>query len=289
MHFRHLTLLLMLTIALSGSAQDFLYKNYIGIGGGGMNYQGDLNKQSLFGKVNLAGEIFFRHDFDDRWSLNISTAYGHIEGGNPDKESLRNLSFRSMIWEAGARIEFNFVPFGRGGKHYRTTPYLFAGINFFHFNPMAQYFDSVNQALQWAELQPLGTEGQNASLYPDRTRYTLNQIAIPFGLGFKALIGEDIVLSFEYGFRKTWTDYLDDVSTTYVGRSVLDNGTDQGRLAASLADRSDEVQPDYVNAPGIKRGDDSLNDWYSFFNISISFRMEFLFGWMKSKDCETGK
>ena len=263
--------------------------NYLGIGGGGMNYQGDLNKQSLLGKVNLAGELFFRHDFDDRWALKIATAYGHIEGGNPDKETLRNLSFRSSIWEVGARIEFNFVPFGKGGKRYRTTPFLFGGINFFHFNPMAQYFDSVTKQQQWAELQPLGTEGQNSSLYPDRSRYTLNQLAIPFGMGFKALIGDDIVLSFEYGLRKTWTDYLDDVSTTYVGRDVLYNGSDQGRLAATLADRSNEVQPGYVNAPGIKRGDDSLNDWYAFFNLSISIRMEFLFGWMKSKNCEIGK
>lgn len=289
MRFRHLILFGMIALTLSVSAQGFLDKNYLGIGGGGMNYQGDLNKQSLLGKVNLAGELFVRHDFDDRWSLKISTAYGHIEGGNPDKESLRNLSFRSSIWEAGVHIEFNFVPFGQGGKHYRTTPYLFCGINFFHFNPTAQYFDSVSQQQQWAELQPLGTEGQNSSLYPDRLRYSLNQIAIPFGLGFRALIGKDIVVAMEYGFRKTWTDYLDDVSTTYVGKEVLENGTDAGRLAAILADRSDEVQSGYVNAPGIKRGDDSLNDWYAFFNLSISIRMEYLFGWMKGKDCETGK
>ncbi len=92
-------------------------------------------------------------------------------------------------------------------------------------------------------------------------------------------------LTVEYGWRKTWTDYLDDVSTTYVAPSSLGGGS-EGGMAATLADRSGEVEPGYVNAPGIKRGDDSLNDWYSFFNVSFSFSAEMLFGWMRGKTCE---
>ena len=87
-------------------------------------------------------------------------------------------------------------------------------------------------------------------------------------------------LTAEYGFRKTWTDYLDDVSTTYVGADLLRNEVEEGTLAAMLADRSETP-----NAIGIKRGDDSLDDWYSYFNLNVGFNLNMLFGWMRSKRC----
>ena len=80
-------------------------------------------------------------------------------------------------------------------------------------------------------------------------------------------------------------DYLDDVSTTYVGADLL-NGTSGSSMAAQLADRSGEVVPGYVNAVGVKRGDDALCDWYSYFGVSVVFSAEMLFGWMRGKVCE---
>ena len=91
---------------------------------------------------------------------------------------------------------------------------------------------------------------------------------------------QNVSLTAEYGFRKTWTDYLDDVSTTYVGSEVLLAGVQDGVLAAALADRSE-----VPNAVGIKRGDDSLDDWYSYFNLSLGMNLDMLFGWMRSKRC----
>ena len=93
-------------------------------------------------------------------------------------------------------------------------------------------------------------------------------------------------LSAEYGFRKTWTDYIDDVSTTYVGSALLSAEVENGGLAGIMADRSGEVEEGYVNAAGIKRGDDSLNDWYSFFTIRVGFSLETLLGWTRSKRCK---
>lgn len=263
-------------------AQDPLSHWEIGVTAGGMNYIGDLNKQSVLGKVNLAFGIVGRYNISDRWSVAVTGSYGHLQGGEPDVIALRNLSFRSYLWEGAARVEFNFVPFGTSGIHFRTTPFLFCGLGFFSFNPTAQYADPVTGEQLWTDLQPLHTEGQSLEQFPDRKPYSLAQIAFPFGFGFKIAFSKSITMTMEYGFRKTWTDYIDDVSTTYVGEQALGVGS----LSALLADRSGEVEPGYVNAAGIQRGDDSLDDWYAYFNLSLVFNMQTLFGWMRSKKCD---
>ena len=95
---------------------------------------------------------------------------------------------------------------------------------------------------------------------------------------------KSLTLSAEYGFRKSWTDYIDDVSTTYVDNAQLTYVA--GELAAGLADRSGEVEPGYVNAAGIKRGDDSLDDWFAYFNVNITLKLDYIFGWMLKKKCD---
>ena len=268
-------------------AQKSLSRSELGLTGGGMNYIGDLNGQSMFGKANLAGGLTARYNFDTRWSLALCGSYGHIEGGNPDIIARRNLSFRSKIVEGCIRAEFNFFPYGlHHGTQKRATPYIFCGIGLFKFNPQALYVDSLSGQATWYDLQPLATEGQGTTAYPERMKYQLMEVCMPFGIGYRWRLSPSVHLTVEYGWRKTWTDYLDDVSTTYVGAEVLNGPDGGGQIAAILADRSGEVVPGYVNAPGIKRGDDSLPDWYSFFNVSLSFSAEVLFGWMRGKVCE---
>lgn len=279
---RCLTVLLLLFLPIALSAQSFMSRSEIGLTFGGMNYIGDLNNQSIFGQPEMAGGVLARMNLDDRWSVALNGAYGHLKGGNPDVERRRNLSFRSYLWEANLRMEFNFVPFGTEGLRFRTTPYIFCGLGFFCFNPTTTYTNPATGETISVELQPLNTEGQGLAAYPERIPYTLIAVSMPFGLGFKAALTKDITFAVEYGFRKTWTDYIDDVSTTYVGAESLGPGS----LSATLADRSAEVEPGYVNAPGIKRGDDSLKDWYAYFNLSLSCTLDALFGWMRSKKCE---
>ena len=261
-------------------AQSALERSEIGISAGGMNYIGDLNKQSMFGKPHMGYGVFYRFNIDNRWAVMVGGSYGHIEGGNPDKIQLRNLDFYSHIYEGYARAEFNFRPFGAIGKSFRCSTFLFIGLGMFGFNPQTEYFNSATGETEWIDLCPLGTEGQGTEAYPDRIPYSLTQFMMPFGFGAKFHLGKALYISAEYGFRKTWTDYLDDVSTTYVDPSIL------SPLAAELADKSSEIKEGYKNIPGVKRGDSTLDDWYAYFNISISFSMEFLFGWMKSKNCE---
>lgn len=264
-------------------AQIDLGRMELGVCGGGMNYIGDLNNQSMLGSVNAGAGIFFRMKFGDRWALNIGGSYGHLEGGNPDYMAWRNLSFRSHLMEAYMRMEFNFWPYGIFGTTYHWTPYIFGGFGVFTFNPKAQWTDPNTGQTAWYDLQPLGTEGQGLSAYPGRSYYSLMQINMPFGLGVKIMPGKKFTLAVEYGFRKTWTDYIDDVSTTYVDNELLRNT--HGDAAAGLADRSTEVTGGKLNDAGIKRGDDSLDDWYSYFNVSFAVSFDVLFGWLKKKNC----
>ena len=265
------------------SAQLWLGKTEIGVTAGGMNYIGDLNNQSMFGKVNVAFGGLLRYNFDNRLSMRFDVDYGHVEGGNPDYIARRNLSFRSYIMEGALRAEFNFFPYGPRDDQFVWTPYIFGGIGFFVFNPQAVYTDPHTGESSWQDLQPLTTEGQGTSLNPDASPYKLKELNMPFGVGFKYSPSKALTISAEYGFRKTWTDYIDDVSTLYVDNGQLKELA--GGIAAAMADRSAEVEPGYVNAAGIKRGDDSLDDWYAYFNVCVTLKFDFLFGWLVKKRC----
>jgi hypothetical protein len=96
------------------------------------------------------------------------------------------------------------------------TPYVFVGVAVYHFNPYA--YDTTGKKVY---LQPLSTEGEGLPQYPGRKEYALTQLAIPFGGGIKFRITDRVVLAYEIGMRKLFTDYLDDVSNTYVSETVL--------------------------------------------------------------------
>jgi hypothetical protein len=94
---------------------------------------------------------------------------------------------------------------------------------------------------------------------------------MPLGLGFKFNIHKKVQLSLEYGIRLTFTDYLDDVSGTYVDPVEL--GAINGPVAASLSDRSLNQIGQAGRNTGSRRGDGAFNDWYSFFGIGITFKL----------------
>lgn len=252
--------------------------------GGAMNYIGDLNNQSVFSMPYAAGGVGVKVNLDNRWSVRAQVDYGHV-GCDKDRIELRNLSFKSHVIEVAVMGEFSFRQFGKLGVDYPWTPYIYGGIGVFHFSPEASYVDDYG-ALQWVDLQPLGTEGQGTVDFPERRPYRLMQLCLPFGVGAKWRVNKTFTLAAEYGLRKTWTDYLDDVSTTYAGSEVLEADSQNGTLAARMADRSGEVREGYVNARGIKRGDDSLDDWYAYFHLSVGIRLDVLLGWTQKKRCK---
>ena len=234
-----------------------------GILGGAGYYIGDLNNMH-FNNIRAAGGITFRKNFDRRFSFKSSALYTNVyaddANSSDDINKNRNLNFKSNIMELSGQIEFNFLPYETGNALYPFTPFVFTGVSLFNFNPRAEGSDG-----QWYALQELGTEGQGTTAFPNRKKYALTQLSIPFGGGMKIGVSDDVNIIIEYGLRKTFTDYIDDVSTTYAGLpSEFDN------ITIELSDRS-------LNGPqqaGIARGDETNKDWYSFAGVTLSFRLK---------------
>ena len=179
----------------------------------------------------------------------------------------RNLRFASNLFEFHGGLELNFLPIE--ADRVKFTPYIFGGIGLFHFNP---YTDGV--AGEKVYLRPLSTEGQNIPVYPDRKEYGVVNVSFPFGGGLKAFIGKTIMMSAEVGFRWTNTDYLDDVSKSYVNLDTL--AAYRGYQSVQLAYRGDETRNWDGNYPDYKfqRGDSQSNDWYMFANVNVGIYLK---------------
>lgn len=230
---------------------------------GGSYYIGDLNRFAHFRKTQIAGGIVYRYNIHSRLSFRGNFTYGSVIGDDAlAKDELiknRNLNFKSDIYELAAGFEFNYFPFQLGNKKYRGTAYLIVEIGMFKMNPKTNFNG------EWVALQPIGTEGQGSDLN-SKKKYPLYQMTIPLGFGAKFALGKKVTLSLEYGIRKTFTDYLDDVkSDSYVDFTRLEEAN--GPLAATLSNRSLDG-----NRYG-KRGTSATKDWYAFFGASFTFRL----------------
>jgi hypothetical protein len=213
---------------------------------GASNYMGDLsnNGRIVLSATNPSAAIIGRYNMGEKWALKGFFGYGRIAGSdeNASKDALkkRNLSFYSDIFEASAHVEFNLVRNGMiYGSKRKLIPYLFTGVGLFNFNPKANLNGTD------LELQPLGTEGQGSTTYNDREKYALTQICIPFGIGFKKKISQQLSIGLEFGARYTFTNYLDDVGGVYGDANVI--GRSNGEAAKKLSDRSGELTSDGNN------------------------------------------
>lgn len=231
-------------------------------------YMGDMNYSHFGGRLSPGGGLIFRNNFDRRWSFKTSLLYGKIMAYDEDSDDAwqrnRNLHFKNEMIEFSAQMELNYFDYQIGSNTDFISPYLFLGLSYFSSNPKAEFNGN------WYELQPLGTEGQGTSLGEDL--YKTNGIAIPMGAGIKVNVYRFIAINIEWGMRRTYTDYLDDVSGTYIDPAVL--LAENGRLAVSLADRSIEQSGPNGTNDGMQRGDPGRRDWYNFTNFTLSFRID---------------
>src|SRR5262245_31777613 len=188
---------------------------HVGLAGGLANYNGDL-LDKLYPKKITNGFIGFtvHYELQDQILLRGGYNFARVNGSDTHAEKpdlqLRNLQFESAVSEFSLVGEYHL--FNLYEK--RFTPYVFAGLAIFHFNPYT--YDSTGKK---TFLKPLSTEGQG--IYPNKKDYSLWQPAIPFGGGFKFAINENLRIGIELGLRKLFTDYLDDVSTSYPDQNDL--------------------------------------------------------------------
>ncbi len=256
--FSILTALLLVTnMAYSQAGKRTFKQHEVGILIGGSYYIGDLNPRKHFNSVQPAGGIFYRYTPNYRYAFRGGVNFGTImadDSQSSDEDQLqRNLNFKSRITELNLIAEFNFLEYRISNDKYKFTTYLFLGIDVFTFRPQAQ----VNN--QWVDLQPLRTEGEDK-------RYKLTQMSIPFGIGLKMNVSKQVGIGFEWGPRKTFTDYLDDVSGTYPDPTIKPYTSE---LSQKLSDRSKNAGSN-VNE---QRGNPRTKDWYIFFGVTLSVKL----------------
>lgn len=233
--------------------------------GGVANYQGDLQGRTFtFNQSKLGIGVGVKYDLTPHFAVRTGIQYGTVAANDQQNTEpqlrARNLSFQSRILEGNLLLEYTL--FNMEDK--KISPYVFGGVALYHFDPYA--FDSVGNKVF---LKPLHTEGQG--LVDGRKEYKLTQFAIPFGGGIKFRISSNVVLGYEIGLRKIFTDYLDDVSTTYVDQFVL-SAQDRGLKAVEMAYRGDELKdgnPTYP-ADGTVRGGSKFKDWYYFQGLTLT-------------------
>lgn len=277
-------LLLIFTIfllAFSINAQSWKFlRNEFSFGLGATSFLGELGGANKIGSHNISGirdfdfnatrpavQIGYRRFFSSQIAAKAGFTFGQVSGNDALTEEQfrnnRNLHFKSPIAELA--IQVDYFPFREYFGHiYRSngvvgkrvnhlSPYLFAGIGGFWYNPKAKYQGN------WEKLRPLQTEG---------VAYKSISVALPVGLGLKYAIDKQWSIGLEVGLRYTFTDYLDDVSTEYVDKSS------ESAMVQYLSNPAlnNEGQTSWT-LPGQQRGSSQANDSYVFAILSVNYKL----------------
>lgn len=282
-------------------------RHEIGGGLGVTNFMGELGGANKVGTGGLKDfdlkatrpslNINYRYYFLESLAAKASLTYGWVGGNDQNTtepfRNNRNLHFRSPIVDLTAQADYYFFQKSQTGHVHNLKGvkgalnidigfYAFTGISVFYFNPKAKltevYQDTlIAQGLEpdnkWHSLRNLCTEGQG--YYPTREKYSPIGIAIPIGLGVRHNINKNFAVEFEYGFRKTFTDYIDDVSTTYVHPSIFEG--DDALVAQHFANPSATAGTDDplsgTTNPGLQRGNPRNDDAYMFALFSVHYKL----------------
>jgi len=264
-----------------------------GIQAGPANFLGDLGgnygkgtgflKDHQFKTTRFLGGVF-AEGYPSEWigfrfALNIGSIEGDdhftkANGGVEEARKARNLDFKSSIAEIFVSAEIYplvFFEYEPTDVYHKLRPYFLVGVGGFHFNPQGK--DPATG--DWVKLKPLHTEGQGFPEYPDRKEYSLYQINVPLGVGIKYYISENTTLSFEVIHRKSFCDYIDDVSKTYIDPSLYYAHLDPSvaPVAERVSNKSAGAYSSGGYTAGAKRGTASNNDSYFSAGFKLGFRL----------------
>lgn len=255
-----LFVLLLTLIAPFADAQSFFSirreRSLMAIGGVGTStYFGELANPGDYIDTKPTLNVGLQYYFNNRVALRGEVTWYQLKGEDSKADDVsrmhRNLSFVSNNFEMNATGLVNFFP--QGQRFYQRPGfnlYGFAGIGVTYFNPKTEY-----QGKKVA-LQPLQLEGE---------KYSRITPVIPFGVGARIKAGPFFNLAVEGGYRKMFTDYLDDVSNQHVDPSSFADP-----IAAALADRRPEVgRP--VAAAGTQRGNPANDDGYFLLTFKVEY------------------
>jgi hypothetical protein len=265
--------------------------NFLGDLGGNRGKGAGFLKDNMISLTRFMGGANLLYRPNEFINFRLSVNSGKLEGadslisgngGLEEARKARNQHFRSNVEEAFLAAEIYptaLLEYEPEDVLHRLRPYGIIGIGVFHFNPKAQYEQSDGSKV-WVPLKPLKTEGQGMAKYPDRKEYALTQVNIPFGFGLKYFVSEHVAISFELLNRKTFTDYIDDVSTSYISNEdfydYFGQTSKQAEVAIQMANKTAFANGgNYRTGYGIgaKRGTPSNNDAYYSTSIKLNIRL----------------
>ena len=251
-----LTTAIALAAGLTTQAQYF----EAGLSVGTTNYAGDLSDgRYVPTEYNGALGMYARYNHSPRLAARASLLLGELTGADARSQNAaqmsRNLSFESPLSEVALMGEFNVTPYAPRNRQ-GAAIYLTAGVAGFRYSPRADFNG------EQVELQPLQTEGVD---------YSLVGFAVPFGGGVKLNLTPRLNLNLEVVIRRTFTDYLDDVSGDYLD---VEAQHAEDPLTAALSFRApqylNEAQP---NPAGTPRGHVEGDDFYMSALLSVGFNL----------------
>jgi hypothetical protein len=232
-------------------------------------YKGDLIKHNFSVRsMRPAIGVNLKYNIDNAILLRAGISWLKVTGDDKYNKQVdlraRNLNFKSDIIEASLCVEYNLLE----PEIFNAYPYIFGGIGVYHFNPYT--YDDSNKKTY---LRPLSTEGQGLAAYPGRKPYSQTQLCLPFGAGWKWNFSKRYDIIYEIGYRVLFTDYLDDVSKTYVDQQLLLAA--RGPKAVEVAYRAQHSAGSYPfqEGPGAQRGNPNVKDWYFFNGLKLLIRL----------------
>lgn len=170
-------------LSISSVAQ----KIEIGGGLGAMNYKGDISPDFHPSFAQLGGHILLRYnlkkDITFRLGANLGSIYANDNDVSDSFNKLRGQTFKTSIKEVSLITEYNFFSYQYSRMHKDWSPYVFGGVAFMSFSPRDTPVSDYKQA----------------------------GVVIPFGIGIKYNLTGPWDLNVEFGTRKTFTDYLDNL------------------------------------------------------------------------------
>lgn len=237
-------------------------------GSGVASYFGELkNDGDIFHGTLYNIEVGLERRFNERISVRTNLTFFQTKGSdaisNAEGRVTRNLSFTSANLELAAIGVVQLFP--EVGRYYQRpaiNPYLFLGIGGVFFSASAVVPDTYHDGT------PIPEAGQKKSLRQYRTEavdYSPVTMVIPMGVGVKMMIQPALNVSVNGGYRYTFSDYLDDVSTVHV-----DDADFTDPLAAAFSDRGPEVGANPRPA-GSVRGNPDRGDGYFIFSIRVDY------------------
>ncbi|GAB4395254.1 MAG: hypothetical protein OHK0053_01440 [Microscillaceae bacterium] len=223
---------------LPASAKARITEGYVSVAlqVNAFHYTGDIPSGLSMTRPGLTA--YLSRKLSPHLHARLGLSWGRIEGDDfltaeNSGTYARNLHFRNDLAELSLMGVWEFIPsFGKHGRRAGFSPYLFGGLALVHHNPQAKIPTTLGD--EWADLQPLGTEGQGRPGYA--APYSKVQWAFPVGLGLTWALNKRWNLGVETSVRFMFFDYLDDVSGQYPHLYDLGNP-----LAVALSNRTLEA------------------------------------------------